>query len=254
MATITEIAPDIYRICVVNSAIGLQFSHFLVRDDEPLLFHAGLRRMWPEVRDGVAKLIDPAALRWISWSHFESDECGALNDWLRIAPHATPACGMIGARVNVNDFSDREVRVLGPQDVLSTGRHRFHYHPTPQLPHGWDAGLLFEETRRTLFCSDLFHQLGGDLEPLSQASILDRCRHALATIQAGPLAGYIPYTASTGAILQSLAALNPQTLAIQHGSSFTGNCAAALSELNALMADLLTQAPEPSGGSAGTAG
>ncbi len=239
MATIDEIAPDVYRICVVDQAIGLQFSHFLVKDDEPLLFHAGLRRMWAEVRDAVARLIDPAALRWISWSHFESDECGALNDWLRIAPHATPACGMIGARVNVNDFSDREVRVLSPQDVLVTGRHRFRYHPTPQLPHGWDAGLLFEETRRTLFSSDLFHQLGGDLEPLAHASILDRCSHALATIQGSPLAGYVPYTPNTGAILAALAALAPQTLAIQHGSSFTGDCAAALSALDGIMAELL---------------
>src|SRR6266436_3689789 len=120
MAEITEIAPDIYRISVFWPEIDLQLNHFVVRDDEPLLFHTGLRRMFPEVREGMAKLLDPAKLRWISWSHFESDECGALNDWLAIAPHAQPACCMVGALVNVNDFSSREARILAPQDLLAT--------------------------------------------------------------------------------------------------------------------------------------
>jgi hypothetical protein len=118
---ITEIASDVYRICVLDPDIDLQFNHFLVKDDEPLLFHTGLRRMWSDVREGVSKLIDPARLRWISWSHFESDECGSLNDWLKIAPHAEPACGMIGARVNVIDFCGREARILTWSPLVSIG-------------------------------------------------------------------------------------------------------------------------------------
>ncbi len=157
MQRIAEIAPDVYRICVLYPEINLQFKHFLIKDDEPVLFHTGLRRMFPEVREAVQTLIDPARLRWISWSHFESDECGALNDWLAIAPNAEPACNMVGALVNVNDFASRPARILGADEVLTTGKYRFRYVCTPQLPHGWDAGVLFEETNQTLFCSDLFH-------------------------------------------------------------------------------------------------
>ena len=238
MADITEIAPDIYRISVFWPEIDLQFNHFVVRDDEPLLFHTGLRRMFPEVKEGMAKLIDPAKLRWISWSHFESDECGALNDWLAIAPHAQPACCMVGALVNVNDFSSREARILTPQDVLVTGKYRFRYYPTPQLPHGWDAGVLFEETRRTLFCSDLFHQ-NGNVEPLATASLMDRCHQVLSTYQIGPLANYVPFTANTETILKGLASLNAKTLAVMHGSSFAGDCGTAFHELAWLMKKVL---------------
>lgn len=238
MPQVTEIAPDVYRICVFYPEINLQFSHFLVKDDEPMLFHTGLRRMFPEVREGVAKVLDPARLRWISWSHFESDECGALNDWLAIAPHAQPACGMVGALVSVNDFSRREARILTPQDVLATGKYRFRYYNTPQLPHGWDAGVLFEETQGTLFCSDLFHH-DGDVEPLSHTSVIERCRKALSDYQAGPLANYVPYTHNTGRILEGLASLKPGTLAVMHGSSFCGDCQGALLDLAAVMKDVL---------------
>jgi len=239
MPQVTEIAPDVFRICVFYPEIKLQFNHFLVNDDEPLLFHTGLRRMFPEVREGVSKILDPPKIRWISWSHFESDECGALNEWLAIAPHAQPACNMVGALVSVNDFFQREARVLTPQEPLVTGKHTFRYYSTPQLPHGWDAGVLFEETQRTLFCSDLFHQ-DGELEPLSQASVIDRCRATLTNYQAGPLANYVPYTANTGRILEGLASLNPQTLAIMHGSSYTGNCAGALRDLGVVMKEVLS--------------
>ncbi len=223
MAHITEIAPDLYRISVLMPEIDLQFNHFLIKDDEPLLFHTGLRRMFPEVREAVTKLIDPAQLRWISWSHFESDECGALNDWLAIAPHAEPACNLVGAMVNVNDFAVRPARIIGADEVLTTGRSRFRYVSTPQLPHGWDAGVLFEETNGTLLCSDLFHQ-AGDVEPLSPSSLLDRVEATMSAFQHGPLAGYVPYTQNTGRVLRKLASLKPRTLAVMHGSSYSGDC------------------------------
>ena len=145
MARIDEIAPDLYRVSIYVPQFDLQFNHFLIKDDEPLLFHTGMRRMFPEVREAVAKLIDPAALRWISWSHFEVDECGALNEWLAVAPHAQAICSQVGAAVNIEDFADRPPRGLAKDDVIETGRHRYRFVPTPHLPHGWDAGVLFEE-------------------------------------------------------------------------------------------------------------
>src|SRR5690349_20751510 len=155
--TITEIAADIYRISVYVPEINLEFSHFLVRDDEPLLFHAGLRGMFPLLREAVARLMDVSKLRHIGFSHFESDECGGLNHWLEAAGSSQAVCGLVGTIVNINDFAVRPARALTADDLLVTGRHRFRFIPTPHVPHGWDSGVLFEETGRTLFCSDLFH-------------------------------------------------------------------------------------------------
>ena len=238
MPQVTEIAPDVFRICVFYPEINLQFNHFLVKDEQPLLFHTGLRKMFPEVRQGVSQVLDPARLKWISWSHFESDECGALNDWLAIAPEAQPACGMVGALVSVNDFSRREARILSPKEALITGKYRFRFYNTPQLPHGWDAGVLHEETQGTLFCSDLFHQ-DGEVEPLTRNSVLDRVRRTLKAYQAGPLANYVPYTKNTGRILEGLSILNPNTLAVMHGSSYTGDCRKQLLDLAEVLEDVL---------------
>jgi hypothetical protein len=140
MVKTTEIAPEIYRMSVFVPEFNLEFSHFLVRDDEPLLFHAGLRGMFPALRDEVSRLIDVSKLRHIAFSHFESDECGALNHWLELAPAAQPVCGLVGALVSVNDFSMRQARALTADDTLPTGRYTFRFLPTPHVPHGWDAG------------------------------------------------------------------------------------------------------------------
>ena len=184
--------------------------------------------MFPAVREAVARLIDPADLRWISWSHFEVDECGALNEWLAVAPQATPVCGETGAMINVADFSNRPPRGLKPDEILGTGRHRFRFVPTPHLPHGWDAGVLFEETDRVLLCSDLMHQL-GDVEPVTTGDVVGRYREAFETYQRSPvLMDYVPYTENTKRQLANLAALQPRMLAAMHGSSFVGDGAAAL--------------------------
>jgi flavorubredoxin len=225
---IDEVAPDLYRICLYVPEFDLQFNHFLVRDDEPLLFHTGMRAMFPAVREAVATLIDPNDLRWISWSHFEVDECGALNQWLAAAPNARPVCGELGAMINIADFSDRPPRALKPDEILETGRHRFRFVPTPHLPHGWDAGVLFEERDKVLLCSDLLHQL-GDVEPVTSGDITDRYRRAFETYQQSPvLMDYVPYTENTKRQLAKLAALQPRTLAAMHGSTFVGDGAAAL--------------------------
>ena len=232
MATISEIAPDIFRISIYAEAFDLQFNHFLVRDEEPLLYHAGMRGMFSDLHEAVGKLINPSTLKWISWSHFEVDEVGGLNQWLNAAPHATPACSLVGALVNLNDFSDRPPRGLQQGEVLETGKHRFRFHPTPHLPHGWDAGVLFEETNGTLFCSDLFHQTGKK-EPLIETDqLLERSRDAVVNYQQGPLMEYMPYTHNTRRLLNELADFKPDTLAIMHGSSYRGNGEQMLRELD----------------------
>lgn len=240
MHTISEIAPNVHRICVLYPEINLQFNHFLVVDDEPLLYHTGMRRMFPEVLAAVKRIIDPAQLRWIGYGHFEVDECGSLNEWLKVAPNATPVSGLVGTLVNLADFSDRPPRTLTPDQTLSTGKYKFRHIPTPHLPHGWGAGVLFEETNKTLFCGDLFTH-NGEVEPLTESDILGRAHQSMKDFQAGPLMDYMPYTPNTRPLLQKLADLSPKTLAIMHGSSYTGNCAASLLNLDTIMKQTLGQ-------------
>lgn len=185
--------------------------------------------MFADVRDAVASLIDPARIRWIGFSHIESDECGAMKEWLEVATQAQPLCSVVGAAIG-RDFLFRPPRGMQHGDVLTTGRFRFRFCRTPQLPHGWDAGLLFEETNRTLLCSDLFHQ-NGNVEPLTESDIIGRAEDALREYQAGILADYVPYTARTDRLIEALSELDPRTLAAMHGSVFAGDGASALKEL-----------------------
>lgn len=221
MTKINEIAPDLFRLSVYVPDFDMQFNHFLVRDEEPLLFHTGLRTMFPALREAVAKLIDPAKLRYIAWSHFESDECGSLNDWLQVAPEAEPVCTLIGKLVNVDDFSIRPARGMTADDVINTGKYRYRFYQSPHIPHGWDAGLLFEETRKTLFCSDLFHHF-GDVAAVTVSDLIEPTQRAMQRLQQGPLTGYMPYTCHTERVLRTLAELKPETLAVMHGSSYSG--------------------------------
>src|SRR5918992_1155314 len=196
---ITEIAPDLYRISTYVPQIDLQFNQFLVKDDEPLLFHTGMKALFPVVREAVATVIDPSTLRWISFSHFEADECGAL--------------------VSINDFAVRPAKGMNDGETFSTGQYRYRFIQTPHVPHCWEAGLLFEETNGTLLCSDLFHQ-NGDVEPLTESDVIERARKTLLEYQAGPFANYMPYTKHTDSIMQKLAALKPRTVVPMHGSAY----------------------------------
>jgi flavorubredoxin len=238
--SIDEIAPDLYRLSTYIAKIDLQFNQFLVLDDEPLLFHTGLRGMFPLVRDAVAKVMNPSRLRWVGFSHFEADECGSLNEWLDMAPGAKPVCGTIGALVNINDYIGGRAHVMADGEVLATGRRRFRYLETPQVPHAWDASLLFEETGAVLFCSDLFLQ-NGDLPPVTENDIVEPARQTLLDYEAGPLHHAYPYASWTDATLEKLAGLGPQFLATMHGSSFRGDGARALGDLAAMYAATLGQ-------------
>jgi flavorubredoxin len=237
-ARVAEIAQDLYSISIYVPEFNLRFNHFLIKDEEPLLFHTGMKQMFPLVRDAVAHIINPSTLRWISFSHFEADECGALNEWLGLAPHAEPVCGLVGALVSVNDFSRRQARVLAQEEILKTGRYRFRFRRTPHVPHNWEAGLLFEEVTRTLLCSDLFtHE--GDVEPLTESDVVERARRALIEGQKGPFANAYPYTPLTESILNGLADLQPTRLALMHGSAFAGDGERALRDLASVMREVL---------------
>jgi flavorubredoxin len=239
MTQISEIAPDLFRLCTYVPDINLQFNQFLVRDEQPLLLHTGMRGLFPDVRDAVATLLDPAAIQWIGFSHFEADECGSLNEWQTLAPSATAVCSFVAKMVSVDDvLSLRPARALEDNEVLCTGKYSFRFLQTPQVPHCWEASLLFEETQGTLFCSDLFHQ-EGDVEPSTSADVVGRFRQTLVSYQQGPLANYLPYTPHTVPTLQRLAALKPRTLAAMHGSTFVGNGARAINDLAQVMKDVL---------------
>lgn len=237
MYQINEIAPDVYRISVFVPDIQLQFNHFLIKDDEPLLYHAGLKQMFPVLLEAVKTLIDPALLRWIGFSHFEVDECGALNEWLQIAPNAKGVCSEAGVIVNMTDFAFRPALPMKSGEVLCTGKRKYRFIRTPHLPHGWDAGVMFEETDKTLLCSDLFHQ-NGDLPALTDKDILEGHRSSMLFFESGPLMDYTPYNHKTKAMLYELASLQPKTLATMHGSSFHGNCSKALIELDEVMKEI----------------
>jgi flavorubredoxin len=238
MTTVTEIAPDVYRISTYESQYKLQFNQFLVKDKEPLLFHTGMKGMFPIVREAVARIIDPTTIRWIGFSHFESDECGSLNEWLQVAPLAQPLCTVVAALVNISDFASRAPRWILEEDTLDTGKYRFRLYSTHHLPHSWDAGMLFEETNRTLFVSDLFLQ-GGEVEPLVDTDVVGRARKAMIDFQSTQLLNAIPYSSTTERQMTRLAELQPRTLAIMHGSSFAGDGGNAIRSLASAMKEVL---------------
>lgn len=235
---VDEIAPDVFRLSLYVPEMNIQFNQFVVRDDEPLLFHTGMRHIFPEVREAVSRVIDPAKLRWISFSHFEADECGALNQWLETSPQATALCSFVGANVSLNDFANRPTRAMNNDEVFSTGKYRFRFLATPHVPHCWEASLLFEETQQTLFSSDLFFHW-GDENPLTEADVTGRFKQALIADQQGPFANAYPYTPLTDVTLQRLAALEPKTIALMHGSSFKGDGKQALKDLAQTMKEVL---------------
>ncbi|GJL59669.1 MAG: hypothetical protein NPIRA03_25260 [Nitrospirales bacterium] len=184
--------------------------------------------------------MNPSTLRWISFSHFESNECGALNEWLAIAPHAEPVCGLIGVSVSVNDFAVRQARTLAHNQILETGQYRLPFRQTPHIPHNWEAGLLFEEVTCILLCSDLFsHE--GDVEAVTVSDVVERTKRALIEGQNGTFANAYPYTPWTERILNGLADLQPKQLALMHGSAFVGDGEQALRDLAGTIREVLGQ-------------
>lgn len=220
-----EVSDGIYRIStpvVFEGGMGFSFNQYLIDDDEPLLFHTGPRKMFPLVQEAVASILPVERLRYIAFSHVEADECGSLNEWLAAAPQSSPLCGVVAGMVSVSDIADRSPRTMSDGEVFSLGKHRIRWIDTPHLPHGWEAGLLTEETTRTLLCGDLFTQGGNDLPAVTESDILgpsEAFRQAM---------DYFSHSKNATEQLERLASTEPTTLACMHGSAWRGDGATLL--------------------------
>ncbi len=225
---LSEIADGIYRLSTFVPEIappaGFTFNQFLIDAEEPLLFHCGPRAMFPSVSAAVAQVLPPEQLRWITFGHVESDECGSMNAWLAAAPHAQVAHGAIGCMVSLDDLADRPPRPLADGEVMDLGGKRVRHIDTPHVPHGWEARVLYEETTGTLLCGDLFTHIGNG-PAVTSADIVGPAAAAEDAFRATCL------TPTTAPTILRLAALAPRTLALMHGSSFVGDGAGALAAL-----------------------
>lgn len=223
-----EVADGIYRIntpLVIPGAGGFSFNQYLIVDDQPLLFHTGPRKLFALVREAVASILPVERLRYIGFSHVESDECGALNQWLAVAPHSVPVCGTVAAMVSIEDLADRSPKALADGEALALGSHLVRWLDAPHLPHAWECGFLMEESTRTLLCGDLFTQGGSDLPAITESDILGPSEAFRGAMD------YFSHTKNTGALLARLAATEPTTLACMHGSAWKGDGAALLRAL-----------------------
>lgn len=227
--TIDEIADGIHRISTpvppTHFPGGFTFNQFLIDDAAPLLFHTGLRQLFPLVREAIATVLPPERLRYVAFSHVEADECGSLNEFLALAPEAEVLCGRVAAEVSVRDLADREPRDLDDGEEISLGRHTVRWIYTPHTPHGWECGTLYETSTRTLFCGDLFTQSGHEHVALTEDDIVRPSEAMRAQMD------YFSHSPGTGASLEKLAATEPATLACMHGASFRGDGAAQLRAL-----------------------
>ena len=226
---IFEIAPDIYRINTPVSIPGspdrFNFNQYLVVDEEPLLFHTGPRKMFALVREAIERVMPIEQLRCIGLSHFEADECGAMNEFLAVAPHAVPLCGQIAAMVSVNDVADRPARALADGETLVLGKHTMRWFDTPHMPHAWECGLMMDTETRTFFCGDLFTEGGPGDSPVTESDILGPSEAFRAHMD------YYAHAPDTTGTLARLAEQRPTTLARMHGSAWRGDGAVLLHAL-----------------------
>ena len=232
---VDEIADDIFRLSTLIAGANIMLDQFLVRADEPLLFHTGLRGTFPSVSEAVARVLPVESLRWITFGHVEADECGAMNDFLAAAPDATVAHGAMAVMVQVNDLADRPPRSLGDGEVIDLGGRRVRNIDSPHVPHGWDAHVLFEEVTGTLFCGDLFTRF-GESAPIVDDDIVG------AALESEAFGAPTALTPSTAPTIRAMAAVQPRVLALMHGPAYTGDCGKALEELADGYAQMLEQA------------
>jgi Uncharacterized flavoproteins len=221
---VTEIADGIHQLTTHVAEMNFSFNQYLVAGDEPLLFHTGPRQMFPLVSGAVAQVLPIVSLRWVSFGHVEADECGSMNEWLAAAPDAIVAQSGVGCMVSLTDLADRPPRPLADGEVLDIGGHRLRWIDTPHLPHGWESGIVYDETTRTLLCGDLFTQQGG-YEATTDDDIVGPAAAA------EDVFGSYSLAPSSGARLRGLGKLDVATLALMHGPAFTGDCRAALNAL-----------------------
>jgi len=224
--TVDEIAPGIFRLSTWIPDItdqGFTFNQFLLTGEQPFLFHCGMRRLFPLVSQAVARIMPLERLRWISFGHVEADECGAVNILLAAAPHTQVIQGELACMVSLNDMCDRPPVVAGVEP-LDIGGHRLRFLPTPHVPHNWEAGLWFDETTSTLLAGDLLTTVGNP-KALTESDLVEP---AIAAEQLFHTTGL---TTLLGPTIHQLADLQPTTLAVMHGASFSGDGAAQLRAL-----------------------
>lgn len=217
----TEIAEGVFQITTHVSQIDLGFNQYLIIGDEPMLFHTGMRGLFPIVSAAVQSVIPVETMRWITFGHVEADECGSMNQWLAAAPAAQVTHGATGVLVSLNDLSDRPPEIFADGGRRDIGGHVMEWHATPHVPHGWEAGVIYDVTTKTLFCGDLFTQ-NGVYAPSSDADLIEPANAA------EDLFGYSSLNPNSAAIVRGLAELDITTLALMHGPAFTGDCHAAL--------------------------
>jgi flavorubredoxin len=217
--TVHEIADGIYRISTPTDVVpgGFTFNQFLIVDDDPLLFHTGLRKTFAPVKEAIARVMPVDKLRYVSFSHVEADESGALNEFLGVAPRAVPLCSGVAAMTSINDLADRPPRTMADGETLSLGRHSIRWHDTPHLPHSWESGLMSETTTGTFFCGDLFTHAGADVPPVTEGDILGPSEQIRAAMN------YYSQAQDAAGMVRKLAQLKPRTLAVMHGSSWKGD-------------------------------
>ena len=240
MTTTNEIADGIFRFSTFVPNVtpdGFTFNQFLVKAEEPLLFHTGPRAMFPLISEAVSRVVPIERLRWITFGHVEADECGSMNQWLAAAPRAEVAHGTVGVMVSLNDLADRPPRALQDGEIIDLGGKRVRHIDTPHVPHGWEARVLFEETTHTLMCGDLFTHT-GDGPALTAEDIVGPAEKAEQLFRATCL------TPTTGTTIRKLADLSPKTLALMHGSSFNGDACRALRDLADLYDGWLREASQ----------
>jgi flavorubredoxin len=240
-SSVDEVADGIYRVssCRPDAVDGqaLTINVFLVMADEPLLFHTGLRGCLPATAAALSRLLPLERLRWLSFGHVEADECGAMNGLLAAAPHLEVAFNTRGCWMSLGDLADRPPRVLAPGEALDLGGRRVIVLPTPHVPHNVEAQVVYEETTGTLLCGDLFAQLGTGPAVIRSAPVAE-------ALAAEDVLAWAPPGEAVPQVLERLAALEPRTLAIMHGSSFEGDGGRALRELAAAWRDRI---PVPTG-------
>jgi flavorubredoxin len=228
-ARIDEIAARVYRISTAFPPEvmpgGFTFNQFLLAGDEPLLWHTGMRQIFPGVRAAIERVLPVSRLRWVGFSHYEADECGALNDFLALAPRAEPLCGTINKMITIDDVAARPARALADGEELDLGGLRVRWFDTPHLPHNWECGHLFESTTRTLLCGDLFTQGGAVHEPVTERDVLAPSLAELRNFD------YFARTPALPAMIEKLAKLEPRMLACMHGPSYRGEGAQLLRAL-----------------------
>lgn len=226
---VDEVAAKIYRISTPLDVIpgGLTFNSYLIADDQPMLFHTGYRKIFPNTVEAIRKVVPAEKLRWIGGSHFEGDEYGALNEFLIAAPEATPFGSQVGVMTSLNDYASRPARGFADGEEFSIGSRKMKWLSTPHVPHGWDCGILFDASTKTLLCGDLFTQPGTNMPAVTESEVLTASEGMRGMMD------YYAHATSTSALLERLASLQPAMLACQHGSAYRGDGAALLRQLSA---------------------